>query len=75
MTELFAYPGTKIFALTPQGQTVVYRELQKNLLQFTREYGDILSHPGVLFKALILLVNNYTQLYAHMRRCPNNTLN
>ena len=33
------------------------------------------SHPRVLFKTLILLVNNYTQLYAHIRHCPNNTLN
>ena len=29
MTELFAYPGTKNFALTPLGQTVVYGELWK----------------------------------------------
>ena len=35
------------------------------------------SHPRVLFlnSKLVLLVNNYTQLYAHMCHCPNNTLN
>ena len=29
MTELFAYPETKNFVLTPLRQTVVYGELQK----------------------------------------------
>ena len=29
MTELFAYPGTKILPLTPLGQTVVYGELRE----------------------------------------------
>ena len=35
------------------------------------------SHPGVCtFSKLILLVDNYTQLYVHtVRRCPDNTLN
>ena len=34
-----------------------------------------LSHPGVLFKALILLVKDYTQLYVHTRQInPNPTL-
>ena len=37
--------------------------------------GGKRSHPGVLFKTLILLVNNNTQPYVHMRRCPNNSLN
>ena len=33
------------------------------------------SHPGVLFKALILLVKDYTQLYVHTRQInPNPTL-
>ena len=39
----FCLPWDKNFALTPLGQTVVYGELQKNLLKFTREYGDILA--------------------------------
>ena len=68
-------PWDKNFCLdTPRTDSSLQR-IAKNLLKFTREYGDILSHPGVLFKTLILLVNNYTQLYAHMRHCPNNTLN
>ena len=35
------------------------------------------SHPGVCtFSKLILLVDNYTQLYVHtVHRCPDNTLN
>ena len=37
--------------------------------------GGKRSHPRVLFKTLILLVNNYTQPYVHLRRCPNKTLN
>ena len=30
------------FVLTPLGRTVVHGELQKLLLKFTREYGDVL---------------------------------
>ena len=34
-----------------------------------------MSHPGVLFKALILLVKDYTQLYVHICQInPNPTL-
>ena len=36
--------------------------------------GGKRSHPGLLFKTLILLVNNYTQPYVHMRCNPNPTL-
>ena len=35
-------PWDKKFVLTPLGQTVVYGELWKKLLKFTRQYGDIL---------------------------------
>ena len=36
----------------------------------------LFEQSGVLFKVLIvLLVNNYAQLYVHIYCCPNNTLN
>jgi len=36
-------PWDRNFALTHLGQGVVYGELRKFLLKFTREYGDILA--------------------------------
>ena len=43
MTELFAYPGTKILLLTPPRTDSSLRRITENLLKFTREYGDILA--------------------------------
>ena len=65
-------PQSSFSIFTPYHISLVKRVCSSKMLTWS---WDILSHPGVLFKSLILLVNNYTQLYVHMRCCPNNTQN
>ena len=49
--------------------------LRDKIWEWPENEGTEESHPRVLFKALILLVKDYTQLYVHTRQInPNPTL-